>query len=85
MTLELNLKRNRYKQLRATLTNKDRDSWRLIERALLTASSSKKPLTPDAWLLELEFFVENSLRNNFYRGLDSWVEYKQGQLEFSPF
>lgn len=77
MTYDLTLKRKRYKKLRATLRGKAKEDWRSIEQAYLTSTSPNESLTPDSWLLELEIFVENHLRNNFYKTLDAWVGYKE--------
>ena len=84
MDSELNLKRKRYKELRALLQGADRDNWRSIEKTHSTSNTLEVPLTPDAWLLELELFVEDSLRSNFYKHLDAWTKYKQNKLHLTP-
>ena len=80
MDSELNLKRKRYKELRNTLKGQARQDWRLIEQNYCTANTL---LTPDAWLLELESFLEKILQKNFYTHLDAWVQYREDKFRSS--
>ena len=83
MDSELDLKRKRYKRLRKSLKGQDRQNWRLIEENYLNSEPSSTLLTPDAWLLELESFLEKTLQNNFYTHLDAWVQYKEDRFRSS--